>query len=231
MKGLRLGVPKEYFIAGIDPEIEKAVRARDRRLQEPGRGNRRGLAAAHEVRRRRLLHHRDGRVLRQPRPLRRRALRQARGESQGHPRHVRPHPRRGLRARGEAPHILGTYVLSSGYYDAYYNRAQKVRQLIGEDFRLAFEQCDALLTPTSPTAAFKIGERTQDPLQMYLADIFTIAVNLAGTCGISIPCGFTSASSPSACKSSARAGARNACSASPTPTSRRPRGHKEKPPL
>ncbi len=79
--------------------------------------------------------------------------------------------------------ILGTYVLSSGYYDAYYNRAQKVRHMIAEDFRLAFQQCDALLTPTSPTAAFKIGERTQDPLQMYLADIFTIAVNLAGICG------------------------------------------------
>src|ERR1700674_3710989 len=88
--------------------------------------------------------------------------------------------------------ILGTYVLSSGYYDAYYNRAQKVRQMIAEDFRLAFQKCDALLTPTSPTAAFKSGERTQDPLQMYLADIFTIAVNLAGTCGVSIPCGFTS---------------------------------------
>ncbi len=88
--------------------------------------------------------------------------------------------------------ILGTYVLSSGYYDAYYNRAQKVRHMIAEDFRLAFEKCDALLTPTSPTAAFKIGERTQDPLQMYLADIFTIAVNLAGICGVSIPCGFTS---------------------------------------
>jgi aspartyl-tRNA(Asn)/glutamyl-tRNA(Gln) amidotransferase subunit A len=92
--------------------------------------------------------------------------------------------------------ILGTYVLSSGYYDAYYNRAQKVRQMIAQDFRLAFQECDALLTPTSPTAAFKIGERTQDPLQMYLADIFTIAVNLAGICGVSIPCGFTSGKLP-----------------------------------
>ncbi len=92
--------------------------------------------------------------------------------------------------------ICGTYVLSSGYYVAYYNRAQKVRHMIAEDFRLAFEKCDALLTPTSPTPAFKIGERTQDPLQMYLADIFTIAVNLAGICGVSIPCGFTSAKLP-----------------------------------
>jgi aspartyl-tRNA(Asn)/glutamyl-tRNA(Gln) amidotransferase subunit A len=102
------------------------------------------------------------------------------------------------RAEGFGPEvkrriILGTYVLSSGYHEAYYNRAQKVRQLIARDFEKAFAECDALITPTSPTAAFKIGERTQDPLQMYLADIFTIAVNLAGVCGISIPCGFAPA--------------------------------------
>jgi aspartyl-tRNA(Asn)/glutamyl-tRNA(Gln) amidotransferase subunit A len=89
--------------------------------------------------------------------------------------------------------ILGTYVLSSGYYDAYYLRAQKVRTLIRNDFLKAFEKVDVILTPTSPTAAFKIGEKADDPLQMYLMDIFTISANLAGTCGISIPCGFTSA--------------------------------------
>ncbi|MFZ5806292.1 MAG: Asp-tRNA(Asn)/Glu-tRNA(Gln) amidotransferase subunit GatA [Verrucomicrobiota bacterium] len=87
--------------------------------------------------------------------------------------------------------ILGTYVLSSGYYDAYYNRAQKVRQLLRQDFVEAFKKCDVILTPTSPTPAFKIGEKTDDPLQMYLADIFTIAVNLAEVCAISLPCGFT----------------------------------------
>jgi len=92
--------------------------------------------------------------------------------------------------------ILGTYVLSSGYYDAYYLRAQKVRTLIRKDFEQAFTQCDAIITPTSPTAAFKAGEKTEDPLQMYLADIFTIAVNLAGNCGISIPCGFTGSGLP-----------------------------------
>jgi len=86
--------------------------------------------------------------------------------------------------------ILGTYVLSSGYYDAYYLRAQKVRELIRRDFAAAFEKVDALVSPTSPTAAFKIGEKTADPLQMYLADIFTNAANLAGICGISLPCGF-----------------------------------------
>ena len=87
--------------------------------------------------------------------------------------------------------ILGTYVLSSGYYDAYYIRAQKARTLIREDFLKAFERVDAILTPTTPTAAFKIGEKADDPLQMYLSDIFTLSCNLAGICGISIPCGFT----------------------------------------
>jgi aspartyl-tRNA(Asn)/glutamyl-tRNA(Gln) amidotransferase subunit A len=86
--------------------------------------------------------------------------------------------------------ILGTYVLSSGYYDAYYLRAQKVRELIRRDFARAFEKVDALVSPTSPVPAFKLGERVADPLQMYLADIFTIAANLAGICGISVPCGF-----------------------------------------
>ncbi len=87
--------------------------------------------------------------------------------------------------------ILGTYVLSSGYYDAYYLRAQKVRTLIRNDFLKAFQHVDAIVTPTSPTPAFKIGEKSEDPLQMYLMDIFTISCNLAGLCGISIPCGFT----------------------------------------
>jgi len=87
--------------------------------------------------------------------------------------------------------ILGTYVLSSGYYDAYYLRAQKVRTLIRNDFLKAFEKCDAIVTPTTPTAAFKAGEKSDDPLQMYLSDIFTISCNLAGIPGVSVPCGFT----------------------------------------
>ncbi len=89
--------------------------------------------------------------------------------------------------------ILGTYVLSSGYYDAYYLRAQKVRELIRQDFAKAFEKVDALISPTSPVPAFKFGERTADPLQMYLSDIFTSPANLAGICGISLPCGFADA--------------------------------------
>ena len=89
--------------------------------------------------------------------------------------------------------ILGTYVLSSGYNDAYYVKAQKVRTLIRNDFANAFSKVDAIVSPTAPSAAFKIGEMCNDPLQMYLADIFTIAANLAGICGISTPCGFIKA--------------------------------------
>ena len=92
--------------------------------------------------------------------------------------------------------ILGTYVLSSGYYDAYYLRAQKVRTLIRGDFLKAYERVDAILTPTSPTPAFKIGEKSADPLAMYLSDIYTIGVNLAGLPGVSVPCGFTKAGLP-----------------------------------
>ena len=88
--------------------------------------------------------------------------------------------------------MLGTYVLSSGYYDAYYSKAQKVRALVKQDYVNAFQKCDAILTPTSPTVAFKIGERASDPLSMYLSDIYTVSANLAGVPGISIPCGLSS---------------------------------------
>jgi aspartyl-tRNA(Asn)/glutamyl-tRNA(Gln) amidotransferase subunit A len=86
--------------------------------------------------------------------------------------------------------MLGTYALSAGYYDAYYGRASKVRTLIKDDFSRAFETVDIIAAPTSPTTAFKINERTADPLSMYLADIFTLPVNLSATCGLSVPCGF-----------------------------------------
>jgi aspartyl-tRNA(Asn)/glutamyl-tRNA(Gln) amidotransferase subunit A len=87
-------------------------------------------------------------------------------------------------------------VLSSGYYDAYYLSAQKVRTLIRRDFEDAFKKCDALLTPVSPTPAYKIGEKTGDPLQMYLCDIFTVTANLAGICGLSVPCGIAAGGLP-----------------------------------
>jgi aspartyl-tRNA(Asn)/glutamyl-tRNA(Gln) amidotransferase subunit A len=92
--------------------------------------------------------------------------------------------------------MLGTFTLSSGYYDAYYKKGQQARTLIKQDFEKAFNQVDVIVTPTSPTAAFKSGEKTEDPLQMYLSDIFTISVNLAGISAISMPCGFTSNNLP-----------------------------------
>jgi aspartyl-tRNA(Asn)/glutamyl-tRNA(Gln) amidotransferase subunit A len=88
--------------------------------------------------------------------------------------------------------MIGTYVLSHGYYDAYYLQAQKIRRLIAQDFEDAFKQCDVIMGPTSPSTAFKLGEKGDDPVQMYLSDIYTIAVNLAGLPGMSIPCGFGS---------------------------------------
>jgi len=92
--------------------------------------------------------------------------------------------------------ILGTYVLSRGYYEAYYLKGLKVRTLIKHDFDQAFERCDVILTPTSPTAAFRIGEKLDNPLQMYLSDIFTISTNLAGIPALSMPCGFSKAGLP-----------------------------------
>ena len=86
--------------------------------------------------------------------------------------------------------MLGTYVLSAGYYDAYYIRAQKVRTLIKHDFERAFEQCDVLAAPVAPSTAFKIGENANNPIQMYLEDVFTLPLSLAGFCGVSVPCGF-----------------------------------------
>jgi len=87
--------------------------------------------------------------------------------------------------------MLGTYVLSAGYYDAYYLKAQKVRTLIKNDFLTAFQNCDAIITPTAPSTAFALGEKVDDPLAMYLNDIYTVTANLAGVPGISVPCGLS----------------------------------------
>ena len=196
VKGLRLGVPKEYFIAGIDPEIEQAVRAAIAQFEKLG-------AEIVEV----SLPHTEYAVAvyyiiataEASANLARldgvRYGRRAAGTKDVNDLYGRTREE-GFGAEVKRRIILGTYVLSSGYYDAYYNRAQKVRRLLRQDFEQAFAKCDAILTPTSPTAAFKVGERTADPLQMYLADIFTIAVNLAGICGLSVPCGLTSGRLP-----------------------------------
>ena len=191
VKGLRLGVPKEYFIKGIDPEVEASVRNAIDQLAKLG-------AEIVEIS---LPHTEYAVAVYYIIATAEASANLARFDGVRYGARV-PQPADLLdlygrtREEGFGPEvkrriILGTYVLSSGYYDAYYNRAQKVRQLLRQDFAAAFEKCDAILTPTSPTAAFKIGERTDDPLQMYLADIFTIAVNLAGVCGLSLPCGFT----------------------------------------
>jgi aspartyl-tRNA(Asn)/glutamyl-tRNA(Gln) amidotransferase subunit A len=92
--------------------------------------------------------------------------------------------------------MLGTYALSAGYYDAYYLKAQKVRALIKKDFDNAFEHCDVIVTPTAPSTAFRIGEKTADPLQMYLSDIYTLSINLAGLPALSLPCGLDSEGLP-----------------------------------
>jgi aspartyl-tRNA(Asn)/glutamyl-tRNA(Gln) amidotransferase subunit A len=92
--------------------------------------------------------------------------------------------------------LLGTYVLSAGYYDAYYRKAQQVRALITRDFLSAFEQVDVIVGPMTPTPAFKLGEKTDDPMAMYLADIYSVAASLAGICGISVPCGETTEGLP-----------------------------------
>ena len=92
--------------------------------------------------------------------------------------------------------MLGTFALSAGYYDAYYLKGQKVRTLIRNDFERAFEQCDLIVTPVAPTTAFKLGEKMNDPLTMYLSDIFTISVNLAGLPGMAMPCGYDSNNLP-----------------------------------
>ncbi len=191
LTGVKLGVPKEYFIEGIDPAVEKSIRAAIEHYKSLGA----------EIVPVSLPHTKYAVAVYYIIATAEASANLARfdGVRYGHRAKgtsgVLEHYEK-TRAEGFGPEvkrriILGTYVLSSGYHDAYYARAQKVRQLIANDFKNAFMECDALVTPTSPTAAFKIGERTQDPLQMYLADIFTIAVNLAGVCGVSIPCGFT----------------------------------------
>jgi aspartyl-tRNA(Asn)/glutamyl-tRNA(Gln) amidotransferase subunit A len=191
IRGLRLGLPKEYFIGGMDKEVSTAVQAAVKDLESLG-------AEIQEI----SLPHTDYAV----------ATYYIVATAEASANLARfDGIRYGIRVDGADPNelymktrgagfgaevkrriILGTYVLSSGYYDAYYLRAQKVRTLIRQDFLKAFEKVDAIVTPTSPTPAFKAGEKSDDPLQMYLSDIFTISCNLAGISGISVPCGFTS---------------------------------------
>ncbi|MBI4461541.1 MAG: Asp-tRNA(Asn)/Glu-tRNA(Gln) amidotransferase subunit GatA, partial [Acidobacteria bacterium] len=191
VKGMKVGVPREYFGAGLDPEVRAKVEAAIKKLTEMG-------CDVREV----SLPHTEYAIacyyiictaeassnlarydgvrygFRAPGAAELEAMY---GTTRG----------RGFGAEVKRRIMLGTYALSAGYYEAYYLKAQKVRQLIYQDFRRAFEQVDALVTPTSPTPAFRLGEKTEDPLQMYLADIYTVTGSLAGVPGISVPCGNT----------------------------------------
>lgn len=196
LKGVRLGIPKEYFIPGTDAEIDKAIRAAmdvyrsmGAELVDVSLPNTDYAVAVYYV------------VATAEASSN---LARFDGVHYGH----RTKEKTGLvdlysrsRAEGFGAEVkrrimLGTYALSSGYYDAYYLKAQKVRSLIHQDFQNAFKVCDAILSPTTPSAAFKIGEKSADPLSMYLSDIFTISANLAAVPGLSIPCGQTSGGLP-----------------------------------
>jgi aspartyl-tRNA(Asn)/glutamyl-tRNA(Gln) amidotransferase subunit A len=192
VKGLRVGLPKEYFIDGMDPEVNRAVRQAVATLESLG-------ATVKEV----SLPHTDAglSVYYVIAPSEASAnLARFDGVRYGYrsPRATSLLEQYEFsRDEGFGPEVkrrimLGTYALSSGYYDAYYLKAQKVRTLIKQDFDRAFESVDVIATPTAPTAAFKAGEKSDDPLQMYLSDVFTISCNLAGLPGLSLPCGFTS---------------------------------------
>ena len=189
IKGIKLGVPKEYFIEGIEKEVEASVRDAIRKLEDLG-------AIPVEI----SLPHTDYAIATYYILATSEAssnLARYDGVKYG----FRAEGKdlmdvyRNTRAQGFGAEVkrrimLGTYALSSGYYEAYYRKAQQARTLIKQDFERAFQEVDAIVTPTSPTIAFKVGEKSADPLQMYLSDIFTISVNLAGVPGISIPCGF-----------------------------------------
>jgi aspartyl-tRNA(Asn)/glutamyl-tRNA(Gln) amidotransferase subunit A len=189
ISGLRIGVPEEYFVEGMQPEVEAAVRTAVITLADLG-------AEIIDV----SLPHTEYALpvyyLIAPAEA---SANLARYDGLKYGLSVRSadlwESYRRTREEGFGPEVkrrimLGTYALSAGYYDAYYLKAGKVRTLIRRDFDKALEQCDVLIGPTTPTTAFKIGEKVDDPLQMYLADIFTLALSLAGLPGLSVPCGF-----------------------------------------
>jgi len=196
VKGLKIGLPAQYYIEGLDPEVKGAM---DRAIELY-----KGLGA--EIREVQLPHTEYAVATYYLVATAEASSNLARydGVRFGH----RTETAKGLadmfaksRAEGFGAEVkrrimLGTYALSSGYYDAYYLKAQKVRTLIQRDFLNAFQEVDVLLTPVAPTPSFKLGEKVGDPLQMYLSDIFTIPVNLAGTCAMSIPAGFNEAGLP-----------------------------------
>jgi aspartyl-tRNA(Asn)/glutamyl-tRNA(Gln) amidotransferase subunit A len=190
LRGMKLGLPKEYMVGGLDAEVKASVDAAVKKFTELG-------AEVVEI----SLPHTDYAIAAyyiiataeaSANLARFDGIRYGARVDGADPIELYSKTRgAGFGPEVKRRIILGTYVLSSGYYDAYYLRAQKVRTLIRNDFLKAFEKVDAIVTPTTPTAAFKAGEKSGDPLQMYLSDIFTISCNLAGICGVSVPCGFT----------------------------------------
>ena len=196
LKGMRIGLPREYYIDGTDPEVMACVRRTVDACAAAG-------AEIVEV----SLPHTEYAIAAYYIVATAEAsanLARFDGVRYGH-RTAHPESVFDLYAQSRAEGfgtevkrriILGTYVLSSGYYDAYYGRAQKVRTLIRRDFAEAFSRCDVLFTPVAPTAAYRIGEACDDPLKMYLGDVFTVPANLAGLCGLSVPCGRTAAGLP-----------------------------------
>jgi aspartyl-tRNA(Asn)/glutamyl-tRNA(Gln) amidotransferase subunit A len=190
VKGLRIGIPREYFGPGMDAAVRQKVEAAIATLEKLGcklvelsmPHTEYAIAVYYIILTAEAssnLARYDGvrYGLRVPAATLMEMYRQTRG--------------RGFGAEVKRRIVLGTYVLSAGYYDAYYLKGQKVRALVTKDFRDAFEKVDAIVTPTSPVPAFKLGERTEDPLAMYLADIYTVTGSLAGVPGISVPCGLT----------------------------------------
>lgn len=194
VKGLKIGLPKEYLVEGIEPDVKNAVMKAVQLLEKRGAcvdkmslpHTEYAVATYYIVATSEAssnLARYDGVQY---------GLRSYPAQSRGTPLVDMYEETRGRGFGDEAKRriMLGTYSLSAGYYDAYYLRSQKVRTLIKQDFDLAFQKFDVLLTPTSPTTAFKLGERVADPLAMYLSDVFTISVNLSGIPSLSIPCGF-----------------------------------------
>ena len=189
VRGLRLGVPKEYYVSGMQPKVEKSVRVAIRQLEKHG-------AKIEEI----SLPHTEYAVAVYYIVATAEAssnLARYDGMRFGRRADAKDLTQTYMISRDEGfgtevkrRIMLGTYVLSHGYYDAYYLKAQRVRTLIKKDFEEAFKHCDVIVTPTAPTTAFKIGEKTQDPLQMYLSDVYTISINLAGLPALSLPCGF-----------------------------------------
>lgn len=191
LKGVKIGLPKEYFIEGTEKGVSDAIQAAVKEYESLG-------AEIEEV----SLPHSEPAVavyyIIAPAEASANLARfdgvrygHRSTDSKGLIDHYETSRSQGFGDEVKRRIILGTYVLSSGYYDAYYTRAQKVRSLIRRDFEAAFEKVDLLLSPTCPSVAFPIGEKSDDPLTMYLSDLFTISANLAGICGISIPCGFS----------------------------------------